>query len=111
MIKLGDFAYGFTNRQVRQHIVETFQIEKSALDGFEVIVAFESDDGYSASNWFLLRKSRKLFENHASHCSCYGFEGQWKPEPTTCAYLKSDKFSFCGCVCDSQLKEWIKKNL
>ena len=28
---------------------------------------------------------------HASHCSCYGFEGQWGLEAVTPEYLQSEK--------------------
>lgn len=29
-----------------------------------------------------------LYEVYGSHCSCYGLEGQWEPEPTTIEFLK-----------------------
>lgn len=32
---------------------------------------------------FYLKKNNKYYEVNASHCSCYGLEGQWKPEETT----------------------------
>lgn len=30
-------------------------------------------------------------EAHGSHCSCYGFEGQWSPSDSSYTYLLSDK--------------------
>jgi hypothetical protein len=43
------------------------------------------------------KETGKLYENHGSHCSCYGFEDQWAPEETSIEYLQSDKFYFsCG---------------
>jgi hypothetical protein len=40
-----------------------------AYDG-HAFVLFQTSDGM-------------LYEVNASHCSCYGLEGQWKPEVTT----------------------------
>lgn len=33
--------------------------------------------------WVLFEQGGKLFEVNGSHCSCYGLEGQWKPEEIT----------------------------
>jgi len=108
---------GFTEEQIKEHIVEDYsgelsegryfaeegnEVEKKELrkklKDFYVLIAYESVGSYGcdSSSFFLLKekKTGKLFENHASHCSCYGFEGQWKPEETTIQYLKSDKFYF-----------------
>lgn len=89
---------------------------------FEVLIAYESVGswGCDSSSFFLLREraTGKLFENHGSHCSCYGFEDQWTPEETTLEYLKSDKFSFStGGYCSGgqshieTAKRWIAENL
>ena len=72
-----------------------------SLDDYNILIAYESVGswGCDSSSFFLLQKksSGRLFEVHGSHCSCYGFEGQWTPEKTTKKYLKSDKFYFsCG---------------
>lgn len=97
---LEDFS-GKDSDVVRNKIVKDFEIARERIDEFQILVAYMSvgDYGCDSSAWLLLRdrKSGGLFEVHASHCSCYGFEGQFAPEPTTEAYLKSDKFSFsCG---------------
>jgi len=106
---LADLA-NMTDAEVRSHITEeygpgrdykTMPLPARELEPFDVIIAYESvgDYGCDSSSWFLLRDRATggLFEVHAGHCSCYGFEGQWKPEPTTAAYLLSEQFSFsCG---------------
>lgn len=95
MLALEDLE-GQDEAQVRDHIVCAFEIEEKELDGFEVLIAYESVGswGCDSSNWFLLRKGGLLYENHGGHCSCNGFEGQWAPEETSCDYLQSDKFYF-----------------
>lgn len=94
---LGDLT-GFTNEQVRSHIVDAYQISDADLARFDVLVAYESVGAYGcdSSAWLLLkeRNTHKLFENHASHCSCYGFEGQFNPEETAVDYLFSEHFNF-----------------
>lgn len=88
---------GQTEEQVRAHLIGALEIGAQDLDRFEILVAYESVGswGCDSSQWLLLRDKNtgELFENFGSHCSCYGFEGQFKPEPTTVKYLRSDKFS------------------
>lgn len=95
MLAVEDLA-GLDEALVLDHIVCSFKIEEEDLDGFEVLVAYESvgDHGCDSSNWFLLRKDGQLYENYGSHCSCWGFEEQWAPEETNIEYLLSDKFGF-----------------
>lgn len=57
-----------------------FSIDKSALEGAEVIVASYTYEDYSGSAYVLFARDGKLFEVHGGHCSCYGLEGQWEPE-------------------------------
>lgn len=71
---------------------------RKTLNDYNILIAYESVGswGCDSSSFFLLEKksSGRLFEVHGSHCSCYGFEGQWLIEKTTKKYLKSDKFYF-----------------
>lgn len=95
---LEDLA-GKTEQEILNHIIETHEINPESISGIRLIAAYESVGAYGcdSSNWFLFERDGKLFENHGSHCSCFGFEGQWGPEETTLDYLKSDKFSLsCG---------------
>lgn len=89
---------GLTDEDVRNHIVDSYEVARELVDMFDILIAYESVGNYGcdSSSFFLLRdrKTGTLFENHGSHCSCYGFEGQWGPEETTVEYLKSDKFYF-----------------
>lgn len=107
-VTFGDLE-GKTPQEIREHIIQEFGLTADALIGFDVLMAWQSDDGYESSNWFLLKKGAQLFENHGSHCSCYGYEDQWKPEKTTRKYLKSEKFSCHGPR--TEVQDWIKENL
>ena len=108
-LALADFE-GCSELQIKQHIAEHYsgsgrydcggpeeqQALLSSLDNFEILIAYESvgNWGCDSSSWFLLRDKNTgdLFENHGSHCSCYGFEGQWDLEATSLEYISSDKF-------------------
>lgn len=59
----------------------------------ELLVLVDREEPYEADAWMLLRDAfGVLYEVSGSHCSCYGFEGQFEPQVTTKAYLLSDKF-------------------
>lgn len=89
---------GLTNEQVQSHIVREYKVCPSIVKQYSILIAYESVGAYGcdSSSYFLLKekKSGKLFEVQGSHCSCYGFEGQFEPQETSLEYLKSDKFSF-----------------
>jgi hypothetical protein len=69
-------------------LLSEFRIQKSALKGFQVLYASYETVDYDGSSIVILRKGRKLFANYASHCSCFGLEGQWDPELTSYQELK-----------------------
>ena len=85
------FDYGDPSKADMKSVEET-------LKGYNVVVAYESVGswGCDSSSYFLLRKkkTREYFEFSGSHCSCYGFEGQFDLQEAPLAYLKSDKFMF-----------------
>lgn len=58
-------------------------LESPEWAGIEVLLASYSYENYSGSAFVLFRRDGKLYEVNASHCSCYGVEGQWQPEETT----------------------------
>lgn len=60
-----------------------FQIEESALDGLNILLATYTYEDYSGDAFVLFEKGGKLFEVNGGHCSCYGLDGQWEPEETT----------------------------
>lgn len=80
LLALCDFA-GMDEDQIKLKIDEDF--ETSGLDPLdEVIVAYMSVGAYGCDSDALIiyRREGRLYEVNGSHCSCYGFEGQWDPE-------------------------------
>ena len=106
MIALEDLK-GMTEQEVKTHIVEQYSgVEDSwdsptpeqqayvsdQLDSLDVLIAYESVGswGCDSSSFFLFRNKEtgKLYELHASHCSCYGFEGQFSLEESVVEALR-----------------------
>lgn len=102
----------YDEAKIRQHLIDEYGAPN--IDHLEILIAYESVGswGCDSTSFFLLKdKDGVLYENHGSHCSCYGFEEQWKPEPTTIEYLKSDKFRFYTGGYDDNEKENTSKIL
>jgi hypothetical protein len=53
----------------------------------EIVIAVYDAGGYEGAAFVLFRRDGKFYEVNASHCSCYGLEGQWGPEETTITAL------------------------
>lgn len=96
MLFLGDLSE-LSLQEVKDHIKADYSGVRDGggeevvvdLEGCEIIIAYESVGswGCDSSSFFLFRKDDKLYEVNGSHCSCYGFEGQWTPEETTLVAL------------------------
>jgi hypothetical protein len=90
MLLLEDLK-GMSEAEVKAHLVNEYEAELGIVNDLEVLIGYESVGswGCDSSSFFLLRdKDGKLFEVHGSHCSCYGFEGQFNLEETTIEALK-----------------------
>ncbi|USV41034.1 hypothetical protein [Xanthomonas phage BUDD] len=67
-----------------EDLINQFNITGSEVDGAEIILAYYNYEDYSGEAFVLFRRfDGKYYEVNASHCSCYGLENQWEPEPTT----------------------------
>lgn len=64
-----------------------FCVSEEESKGVEILYATYDCGGYEGDAHVIFRKDDKLYEVNGSHCSCYGLEGQWKPEETTVAAL------------------------
>lgn len=113
-VTLEDLA-GMSDEDIKQHIASNYAGDKSGfeygnptedecaallaeLEDVELILAYESVGswGCDSSSFFLFRKDGVLYENHGSHCSCYGFEGQWEPEEVEIEALKKREWFSLG---------------
>ena len=56
--------------------------------GTKVLLAWYGYGSYCGEALVIFRKDGKLYEVNASHCSCFGLEGQWTPEETTLDALR-----------------------
>lgn len=100
----------YTEQEIKDWIAEAYCESKEELDKFDILISREISCGYEEWSYYLLHEKAtgKLFENHASHCSCYGFEGQWEPEETTLKYLFSKHYEYRN---DPEIMSWILENL
>lgn len=111
-LALGIFDGLLTQKQIREKIVAEFEADEKEVAKYEYLVAYVDYGSYEGSGWILMRDKETglLFENHSSHCSCYGNEGQFSPEPCTIEYLKSDKFSMYSYGDEERaVREYLKK--
>lgn len=71
--------------EIKQEIINAFEIPKETLENFDVIIWDYTYECYEGSAFLLLRdkNTNKLYEVNGSHCSCYGLEGQFKLEEVT----------------------------
>lgn len=67
----------------QEEMLSDFDIDSSVLEGYNVLLASYDQGGYEGDAYVLLAKGDQLFAVRADHCSCYGLEGMWDPEPTT----------------------------
>ena len=54
----------------------------------QILYASYGGGSYEGDALVIYESGGMLYENHGSHCSCYGLEGQWTPEATSWAALK-----------------------
>jgi len=89
-IYLNDFAKANYKNQIgKDAVVGEFAINASYLDGANILVASYTQACYEGDAFVLFERGGRLYEVHGSHCSCYGLEGQWKPEEVEADVLRA----------------------
>ena len=79
----------YVNRwSCRQNVADDFRVVLEP--GIEILFADYDLDSYIGSAYVLFRQGGKLYEVFGAHCSCYGLEGQWTPEPTSVAAVERE---------------------
>jgi hypothetical protein len=103
---------GMSDEQLRENLREEWTVPKDELEAVDILWASGNLGDYEEWSWFLIRNKEtgELFEVSGSHCSCYGFEDQWKPAPTTVKYLLSNHF-YGSSVSKEKFQEWAAKAL
>lgn len=77
----------------------------------QVLYAHYGMGSYEGDALVIFEEDGKLFEVNGGHCSCYGLEGQWKPEETSWQALAIRKFYTCGNDSDLEpLRELIREH-
>lgn len=68
-----------------------FDIDVSVMHDKTVLFASYVQESYEGYAFVLFRDAQdgQLYEVNGSHCSCFGLEGQWDPEPTFLAALEN----------------------
>ena len=102
---LGDLS-DYTEESITSHFITDYQAAALEVAKYHVLIANEWGDGYEGNSYFLLKDkdTGELFEVHGSHCSCYGFEGQFEPEEASIEYLKSEHY---GHRSDADIKQFV----
>jgi hypothetical protein len=93
----------FESEQVRQD-----------LDGANILIAWYGYGSYCGDSLVLYEKDGTLYENNASHCSCFGIEGQWQPERTNWPVLSQrtlDNDCNGGGLANAYLQRLVRKHL
>ncbi len=75
------------NFEDQADMLSRFEVDSETLKGATVLFAAYDCD-YDGEALVVYRQKRKLYEVNASHCSCYGLEGQWDPEETSVEALR-----------------------
>lgn len=65
-----------------QCVFGSFRVVNEDTSKYQILFAEYSYEDYSGRAYVLGydKEADQFFENHGSHCSCYGLEGQWSPE-------------------------------
>lgn len=136
MLKLADFE-NMSNQEVIDHIVTNYSDDgygrlgvevkesevKTLLENYDVLVAYEhvGSWGCDSSSFFILKNKTSGSYAYVSgrHCSCYGFEGQFKPEDMPDEWFLRDDFTeygYGGYDDDEEehkrlVRKWVSENI
>lgn len=85
-----------------EDVLRHFEVEAGSVVPDQVYLAAydESEAGYDGYADVVYRIGDRYFRVQASHCSCYGLEGQWEPEEYSreefLGALERDMHFWCG---------------
>jgi len=76
------FLHEFENAENVKH-------EFKISENYNILFASYGCDNYEGDAWVLFEENGKLYEVRASHCSCFGLEGQWEKDEVVLLELKN----------------------
>ena len=74
-----------------------FQIDK--IEGAVLFAVYEID-GYEGDAFVLFVRDGVIYTVEGGHCSCYGLEGQWRPDEAPPQVLLHRMTKGCGLLVD-----------
>ena len=77
----GNKSYWLEKKAQMDKVIEKYK-------DINILFASYGNDNYSGDAWVLFEQEGILYEVSGSHCSCYGLEGQWEPEPVSLKELE-----------------------
>jgi len=93
---LGDLDYCIKEQQVKDHLVDAWEVLNVLLDRYDILLAYEhvGSWGCDSSGFYILKdkKTKELYEVHGSHDSTCGFEGQFELEKTSIEFLMKENY-------------------
>lgn len=66
-----------------EQMLNDFEEKELILEGIELMVVIGESEMYSENLACIYKKENEFYMFKASHCSCYGFEGQWDANITS----------------------------
>lgn len=110
-LAMGDLD-GMSQDDLKGVAVDTWNATSKELESATILIAYMCEENYEGHGFFLFKdKDGTLFEVHGSHCSCYGFEGQWDPEETTAEAMLFRKSIGCYGSDDKTIRKFIETHL
>jgi len=108
-----DIFHEFYDSDYSKTQVEIAREIKKLHLGEKILFASYNSEGYESYAFVLFSKNGRLFEINASHCSCYGLEGQWNPETVNLKALRTrvKKGTFADYLyCKEELSKFLGIN-
>lgn len=96
-------------------VIRAYEAPADALKGAVVYLAWYGYGSYDGRSLVIFKKNKKLYEVNGSHCSCYGLEGQWRPEETSWEALKmrnlNDSYTSGSTEAHEILQKLVKRHI
>lgn len=79
----------YSNKELWQERKEKMLVALQIWSEVNILFASYGTADWEGDAWVLFERGGKLYEVNASHCSCFGLEGQFKPEEASLPELEN----------------------